>query len=358
MGKKVTIVVGAGSTLSDAANKPLRQRPPLDRGFFKASGELGFLEKFSILGYLKQNYDIDPTSSEHDSLERIMAVVYADINNPSLERTAVNAFRAIIRLFNRRIAETTNSLSATNRTNLYRIIAKQLREGVSPEDLSIVTFNQDLQIEKVLKRLATTRAYSKMGQIFCFPTCYHIDGAHKRLTAPPASLGRFDVCKDGDKGISVLKLHGSLNWFSTHTSKRVPKNAILNPKKEFNITPRFEIPIGMELKSKKRTVHTFPLIIPPVNHKAAILHKDLHPIWSTAEQRLRESDSIIVFGYSCPATDFESANLLRRTANTGTNPTSFTVIDPNPIVFQRYVEVTNLDHLSYFRSANAYIEKG
>ena len=114
----------------------------------------------------------------------------------------------------------------------------------------------------------------------------------------------------------------------------------------------------MTFKSGKRTTYTFPLIVPPVNHKAAIIHRDLHPIWRKAEKKLSEADSIIIFGYSCPQTDFESANLLRRTARKGSNPESFSIIDPNPAVFQRYVEVTNLDHLSYFRSANAYIEKG
>jgi len=95
-----------------------------------------------------------------------------------------------------------------------------------------------------------------------------------------------------------------------------------------------------------------------VNHKAAIIHRDLHPIWELAEKALAEAGEIIVFGYSCPAADFESANLIRRAVRNGTNPSSFVVIDPNPKVFHRYVDVTNLDHLAYFRSADAYIEKG
>lgn len=353
MGKKVTILVGAGSTLSDATSKSLRKRPPLDRGFFKSCGDLGILK-----GYLERNYDIDPTSPEHDSLERIMAIVYADINNSRLEESAVRAFRTIIRLLNRRLAETTNELSPTNRTNLYRIIAKQFRDGVAPKDITLVTFNQDLQIEKVLRRLQATKAYGKLGTIFCFPTCYEIHGAHTKLSNSPASLEQFDPCAEDERGIPILKLHGSLNWFSTHISNRVPKNSILSRKKKFIITPRVAIPVDMKFDRKKRTVYTFPLIIPPVNHKAAILHNDLDPIWRAAESRLENSDEIVVFGYSCPASDFESANLLRRTANTGTNPTTFSVIDPDPAVFQRYVEVTNLDHLAYFRSADAYIDKG
>ncbi|MEM1085444.1 MAG: hypothetical protein AAGI48_15135 [Verrucomicrobiota bacterium] len=358
MRRKVTIVVGAGSTLCDATNRSQRKRPPLDRGFFRSCGDLGILEQYWINGYLKNHYGIDPTAEEHDSLERVMAVVYADINNPRLEANAVRAFRSIIKLFNSRIAETTNDLNPTNRNSLYRIIAKKLKEGVKPRDLTIVTFNQDLQIEKVLHKLQSTKRYSSYGDIFCFPNCYRISDVQSRLTYPPKGSKAFPKCAVHESGICVLKLHGSLNWFSSHTSPRVPKKAILNSTKEFNVTPRWEIPVGMGFKKNKRTTYTFPLIVPPVNHKAAILHRDLHPIWSTAERNLRESEEIVVFGYSCPPTDFESANLLRRISNSGKDPSEFSVIDPNPSVFQRFVEVTNLDHLSYYRSAESYLEKG
>ena len=355
---KTSLIIGAGSTLSDAVSKPLKRRPPLDRGFFTACGKLGLSERVAIIRYLRQNYDIDPTSEEHDSLERIMAIIYADIGNPLLESGAVAAFRMLIRLFNRRIAETTNTLSSTIRTNLYSILAKKLKDNVSPSDISVVTFNQDIQIEKTLARLEKTKVYQRLGAIFRFPACYRINDAADRLSKPPRSLSKFQEDSDGPLGIPLLKLHGSLNWFSSHTSRRVPKNAILNPRKSFNITPRAEIPVDMTFSQGNRTTHTFPLIIPPVNHKAAIIHRDLHPIWELAEKALSEAEEIIVFGYSCPASDFESANLIRRAIRNGTNPSSFVVIDPNPEVFRRYVDVTNLDHLSYFRSAAAYIEKG
>jgi hypothetical protein len=355
---KTVLIVGAGSTLSDAISKPLRWRPPLDKGFFAACGKLGFSERLAIIRYLQRNYDIDPTSEEHDSLERIMAIIYADIGNPLLEKAAVRAFRALIRLFNRRIAETTNALMSTNRTNLYRILAKKLKNDTSPSEISVVTFNQDLQIEKTLARLEKTKLYQRLGPIFRFPACYRIADASDRLSRPPRSLTRFQKGSDDSMGIPLLKLHGSLNWFSAHTSRLVPKNAILNPKKKFNITPRVEIPVDMTFSQGKRTTHTFPLIIPPVNHKAAIIHDDLHPIWELAEKALSEAEEIIVFGYSCPATDFESANLIRRSVLNGTNPSSLVVIDPNPEVFRRYVDITNLDHLSYFRSSDAYVEKG
>jgi len=249
---KTVLIVGAGSTLSDAVSKPLKRRPPLDRGFFSACGKLGLSERLAIVRYLRQNYDIDPTSEEHDSLERIMAIIYADIGNPLLEKAAVRAFRMLIRLFNRRIAETTNALSPSNRTNLYRIISKKLKDNVSPSHLSVVTFNQDIQIEKTLARLEKTKVYQRLGAIFRFPACYRIAHVTDRLSKPPRSVSKFRVDNDGSMGIPLFKLHGSLNWFSSHTSRLVPKNAILNPRKKFNITPRAEIPVEMTFTQGKR----------------------------------------------------------------------------------------------------------
>lgn len=354
----VIIIVGAGSTLSDAANKPLKKRPPLDHGFFSQCKKLRHRELIIIRKYLLDNYDIDPSNSDFDSLEKIMAIIYADINNPTLQDEAVRSFRNLIRLFNRRISESTNELQANYNTNLYRIIGKKLEEGVNPDNISIITFNQDLQTEKVLQKLQATAKYGKYGSIFSFPWCYGINDPLSKLTNPPKHEETFETHKADTMGIKLFKLHGSLNWFSSHTSRDVPKKTILNPKKRFRITPRSNVTINMRINSGKRSSHTFPLIIPPVNHKAALIHHELHPLWRMAEERLTGANQIIVFGYSCPPTDFESANMLRRATNTGVEPTSFDVIDPNPNAFKRYVDVTRLDHLSYFSSCDTYIKKG
>jgi hypothetical protein len=352
------IIVGVGSTLSDGARKPLKQRPPLDHGFFSQCEKLDCREFRIIKKYLTENYDINPSATDFDSLERIMAVVYADINNPLLSEEAVRSFRNLIRLFNRRISESTNQLHANYNTNLYKIIAKKLSEGVKPNQISIITFNQDLQAEKTLHKLQNTAKYKRYGNIFSFPWCYGMTDPVSKLSNPPKTEEVFETQPTDEGGIKLYKLHGSLNWFSIHNSRDVPRNTILNPNKKFNITPRKYILPNLLFNSGKRRMYTFPLIIPPVNHKAAIIHKELHPLWQQAEQKLTNANQIIVFGYSCPPTDFESANMLRRSTNTGVIPTSFEVIDPNPNAFTRYVDVTCLDHLSYYRSCDTYIAKG
>lgn len=353
---KTVILVGAGSTLSDAKSKPQKDKPPLDKGFFSGCKNKDYSEFYPIENYLKYIYDIDITNLQYDSLERIMAIIYADINTPKLQKQSINAFRNLIQLFNRRIADTTNSLEINKQSNLFKVIAKNISSTSPPSDLSIITFNQDIHIEKTLEALQATKKYSQNGKIFSFPDCYSMEGADSRMTSPKGKSAKiFTKSKDTD-GIAIYKLHGSLNWFSTHKSKNVPKNSILSKDKEIRITPRKEIPSDMMFVGKRRT-YTFPIIIPPVNHKSAIIHTDLLPIWKDAEAKLSQADTIIVFGYSCPETDFESANMLRRATNSQTKPQSFIVIDPDPHVFHRYVDVTGLDHLSFFRSCQAYINK-
>lgn len=184
MNTKFLVIIGAGSTLSDAIRAPAKRRPPLDRGFFSSAQPLGYREFGTITKYLKETYDLDPTDNSHDSLEQAMAMIYADIHNPKLEKKAVAVFRSLIMLFNRRIADTNNPLLPTNRSNLYRVIAQMLDNGTAPEEICIITFNQDLHIEKLLDHLQKTGRTKKHGRIFNFPDCYQLDGVRKRLSSP------------------------------------------------------------------------------------------------------------------------------------------------------------------------------
>ena len=120
------------------------------------------------------------------------------------------------------------------------------------------------------------------------------------------------------------------------------------------MTPRTNITMDMTF-TRNRTEYTCPLMCPPVTHKAGILHRDIMPIWSTAETALKHAHKILVFGYSCPKMDFESANLLRRTVPNNKNLKAFYIIDPNARVFQRYADLTQLNSLYYFRTPEEYL---
>lgn len=350
MKTKYLIVVGAGATRSDAGRTPEKNSPPLDKFFFKWSKN--YPELSTISDYLNKTYDIDIFDSSRDSLETIMAIIYADIHNTELEHKAINAFRSLIELFNRRIADTTNHLKPNPRTNLYRIIKNALAYH-KPEEICILTLNQDLHIEKTLDRLHKTKAINKKyGSVFSFPGCYGIHNANELLSNPQDDVNKFKISSIESEGIRILKLHGSLNWYRTHGKRKVTKNQILDQKSDFLITPRVSLIPELTYEGKS----TFPLIVPPVTHKSGILHKGMNPLWKKASTALTAAAEIVVFGYSCPKMDFESANLIRRAIRQNKNIKYFSVIDPAPAVFQRYVDITGLNRVFWFRDADSFIK--
>lgn len=265
---------------------------------------------------------------------------------------------ALLQLFTRQLAHTTNDIAATKKRAVYRLLAHYLSVGVTPDDLTVVTFNQDLQVEKCLQLMSATPKWVRhQKELFSFPGCYCI-GPHD-VTAPTGSSTSplFEESVDVDAHVRVLKLHGSLNWYSTHLSQRPSPTAMFKHDRQLWITRRIRIDPQMALSrsvQRARTLYTLPVVVPPVTHKSAVLHDDLKAVWREAETRLKGADEIVIFGYSCPALDFEAANLLRRSL-TGREVT-VVVIDPAASVATRYIELLKPSELKYYPSFQQYLE--
>ena len=355
MDEKITIIIGAGGSLSDAANKPIAMRPPLDNGFFASLKKSGYEKNpdfKEVITYLDEIYSIDPLVETDDSLERMMAILYSDMQSSPHKSQAANAFRSFIRIINKRISETTNQINPGSKGNFYRLIIKLLSRGIKAENITVITFNYDLQIEKSLDLIQNTAKWKKYGNIFNFPYCYRLP--NYKITQAPKSEPVFNKSSDDEAPcIKVLKLHGSLNWFSRHTSPDPSPRSLLNTKRDIYITPRKKPLSNLRFRGKKR-LYTFPIVVPPVINKAAILHADLVGIWKIAQESLQASTKIIVFGYSCPQSDYESANLISRSIRKNKSLISFSVIDPSTSAFERFVSLTNLSRMYYARNMTAF----
>lgn len=350
---RIAIIIGAGSTLSEAAGKSIKSRPPLDYGFFAGARAARSPELDRIRNYMRQSYAIDPIDPADDSLEGVLAVLYSDIYNPAaVQSRATQAFLDLLSLINRRIAETTNTIRPTRRKNLYRMLRRFLSSGYSPRDISILTFNQDLHIERTLHALTQSAPMKKYLPLWSFPYCYGLP--KYKLSKTGASIAQFPVGDEDDTGMEILKLHGSLNWFSKHISKTPTPRTLLNPSRELWVTKRRDIVISMKFKSG-RTMYTYPIVVPPVIHKASILHNDMHAIWKRARRILREAEKIIVVGYSCPLADQESASLMRRGLRENPTLRDIIIVDPSPDTFKRWVELSNRDALMYYRNTRAFL---
>lgn len=353
---RVVIIVGAGATLADGLRKPVKSQPPLDRGFFSNVLPAYGAELAPVSRYMREHYGAGLRDPGRDSLERVMAVLYTDVFGGDLQQEAYTALLTLMRVFLRRLAATTNDIPMTNRSLLYRLIVFFLNEGCLPSNLTILTFNQDIQAEKALDVIQHTKRRARQ-RVFSFPDCYNLPKP-ARLTAPRnRAKPRFDIDTDGDQGIAVLKLHGSLNWYSVHNSPNPTIGRLFDPTRLIGITRRKTINPSMKLDVRRgaRKRFTFPIVVPPVVHKSGILHEDLKPVWGVAEERLRNADRVIIFGYSCPTNDWESANLVCRALTENHHLTEISVIDPDAGIVLRYVELGNLGNINYYRSALAYL---
>ena len=105
----------------------------------------------------------------------------------------------------------------------------------------------------------------------------------------------------------------------------------------------------------KGTPFTFPIVVPPVVHKSGILHRELQPVWALAEERLKSADRVIIFGYSCPVTDWEAANLIGRSLTANDACRDIAIIDPAPKVLLRYVQLGALERVRYFKTCDSYL---
>lgn len=76
---------------------------------------------------------------------------------------------------------------------------------------------------------------------------------------------------------------------------------------------------------------SMPLIIPPVLHKQYNDFGSLYPeLWSEAEDALVQAESISLIGYSFPSTDIRSQQLFRSAFMKRTVPPKITIVNPEP----------------------------
>lgn len=357
------LLLGAGASLADVATRSQKARPPVDHRFFSISAAAQATDPRpgQVRRYFRETYGFDIFAPEYDSLEGVMARLYPDLFNGLLEKQALTAFRALLQLFTSRLATTTNDLRPTQKRLLYRMLSRLLAEGSNPCDITIITFNQDLQVEKTLQHLSQAKRWTSIApQLFSFPAMYSAaENTWERITGPNQAGPEddlFSATEATSDCLRVLKLHGSLNWYSTHTSSTPSRRAMFNPKRRLSVTRRKTIAPDMTLSGGKRKVYTLPVVVPPVNHKSSVLPEALGPVWTLAEKRLVQADDVVVFGYSCPALDFESANLLTRAQQRRDNGSTFSVIDPNGAVATRYISLLGPKRLHYYASGHAFLD--
>ena len=222
----------------------------------------------------------------------------------------------------------------------------------------IITFNQDLEIEKALTTLEAHKKYSLLGPLFAPPFSYGSPFAGARSYGP-GHVARFKTYgTEPPTYIGVFKLHGSLNWASVHDSPQPPFEEVLSRERELRWTSRRDLRGDPKVKEGGRQRFALPYVIPPVQNKAAIMSEDVATLWDEAEVVLVNADEVTFVGYSCPLTDIEAESLFRRALKANAGLTKLTVVNPDPGVLARFGPMAAGVPIVYFRSLEEWTSRG
>ena len=112
--------------------------------------------------------------------------------------------------------------------------------------------------------------------------------------------------------VPLLKLHGSLNWATEKSSRKIRPLHLASYLQHYHYTGHEKhsltrVPIGTQLveyfaRHASAEVESEPVIVPPTWNKADY-HAALSNVWASAANHLSEAEQIYVIGYSLPETD-------------------------------------------------------
>lgn len=344
---KTVIILGAGASRAPGNNKPMHSKPPLDADFFSIARAAGIAEHDKVVSSLK-NLVGDYSSTLTKSLEISASYLYLKAIDSSPGSIYHRGFLDLLSLINKTLARTTNNISLGPRSLLYRFLLGEIKKVKSPSNLTIITFNYDLLAERTLYEIAKNNG----DNYFCFPGCYCLTD----IASTPGIKGYLGFGKENldHKGVGVLKLHGSLNWQSKHTSDSPNPGTMFSPKRAIHVMNSLKIANALSWKPRKRRVYMKPIIIPPISGKRGMMHNSMRHLWSTAAKRLRKADRIVIAGYSCPPLDLEARILLSENLRQNDMKKLY-VIDPSGESAAKFIDLCGVNHSTIYSSLRDWV---
>lgn len=169
------------------------------------------------------------------------------------------------------------------------------------EQAVVITFNYDTLVESAFGALGVVKPHYDNG------VSYELDGKQIVYPAPRSSGsgGWQDAIAADDSSFQLLKLHGSLSWYwsSGDGSTVVQDRALPTFGRATSTTPEL---------SGIKTLDRF--LIPPVLSKDSYYNVNIaHMLWRTAHDAVANASRLTILGYSLPAGDRITAELLRMT---------------------------------------------
>ena len=344
---KQVIVVGAGATVAEAGRPKRSEIPPLDATFFELCTFAKLSGRPKVRNYVVNRFGVDPFAGGF-GMEEIFNLIYTDsLSNPP-PTGCLEAYWLLLKLYANAIGHTTNRLKGTSRSGVGKMLRHFYLDDTDQE-LSFVTFNQDLVIEKAIDFAKKTKQYSHVP--WSLGDCYGVSFAD---IYPFTTHTQFRNVV-GEKSIKIHKLHGSLNWLYNVRSNSDPMNSIRKPKGSIHCLNSHDVVHNLQFSSGRgRSINVIPLIVPPIHEKSQY-SQNLSPIWTHAANDISSCDSLIFFGYSLPAADAWARTLLRAAIYSNPKLTDVSIIDPSSVSASRVREVIGARSLHHYADMDAFL---
>jgi hypothetical protein len=344
---RICLVMGAGASLANAEHfRPERKtatHPPLDFTFFQKIEELGVKVPVDLRKYASHLPTGTPfldAGGNGGRMEEFLRDLFHDFLQQRASSTSepVRAYRELVRLYAAVLRTTTNWMHKDSYTG--GPVGRLLNAAADSADrVDIITFNHDLVIENEIFKRARLRGR------WCIETSYGKFAAGKTFLQS-TGVSMFPMHSDSDcdhsRPLVVHKMHGSLNWW-IRTRSRDPTPGVLagdvsSPDvmitRERNLRDVHHV--RMKPGGQGSTWNVWPVIVPPVYNKGALIEAFMPSVWAEAREALSTSDRVVFFGYSLPMGDIEAEKAVQRAISTNQQAPWIGIIDPNPSLTARY----------------------
>jgi hypothetical protein len=174
---------------------------------------------------------------------------------------------------------------------------------------------------------------------------------------PQKRLRNFYDHRKSSKATTLLKPHGSINWFTKDDLKQFRG---LQPRKLFGdvfVLDDIDFILAQDL------ITATPLIVPPIFNKNFSGQPVFEKTWISTYWAIRKASNLTILGYSLPKEDQFARIVIRRAlrnnidarSSTDVDPLKVTVVNPDPTVEQSFAQIVGRDQAE-FKFRGAYFE--
>lgn len=341
---KRVLVIGAGGTVAQARSfRPVRvgpQLPPLDLDFFTRCDDLVAHSQPVAQAVRRLRRALaqagtfaDPWVPVPVSLEQQFADAYYEVAR-TRDRDVFEVFISLLDLYARVIEETTNWMAGRPRSGVIGRLLRLEIQRAAGNQLTVVTFNHDLVIENEVSRLP------RATDTWCLSSLYgDVELNPIYSTNPDVFPHHTDECTHG-LPLTVLKLHGSLNWV-LRTRAADPELGTLFPAASarqrqvfvHNAIHSFHSGVRLRPVAAGRPWYLWPLVVPPIYDKQRVIGTRLFgAVWEQAREAIVATDHLTLVGYSLPDADVFARQMFRRAFSRNNALEEVSVVNPDAAV--------------------------